>query len=166
MKRLFPVICVFSCLIAARSFAGSATWNLNPTSSDWNTATNWTPNTVPNGPADVATFAISNQTSVTLVDEYVHLDRIVFDTNASPFTLTCMPFAHFEMEGAGQINNSGVDQTFVTESIAGSWGSRLLQQRERGGQLYHLHQRHRRWRVAMLHGLFWQRDGRQRDFHE
>ena len=123
MKRLFPVICVFSCLIAAHSFAGSATWNLNPTSGDWNTATNWTPNTVPNGPADVATFAISNQTSVTLVDEYVHLDRIVFDTNASPFTLTCMPFAHFEMEGAGQINNSGVDQTFVTESIAGMLGA-------------------------------------------
>src|SRR5689334_21530629 len=119
MKRLFPIVCLLSCLIAAHSFAGSATWNLDPASSEWLDASNWTPNTVPNDPDDVATFAVSNQTSVTLIDEYVHLDRIVFDSNASPFTLTCMPFAHFEMEGAGMINNSGVDQTFVTEAIAG-----------------------------------------------
>ena len=47
---LLPLIC-----LALRSVdAGSATWNLNPTSSDWNAALNWTPNTVPNGPADVA----------------------------------------------------------------------------------------------------------------
>ena len=39
--------------------AGSATWNLNPTSGDWNTAANWMPNTVPDGPNDIATFDVS-----------------------------------------------------------------------------------------------------------
>jgi hypothetical protein len=29
------------------SEAGSATWNLNPTSGDWNIAANWNPMTVP-----------------------------------------------------------------------------------------------------------------------
>ena len=41
-------------LAAATTFGGSATWNLNPTTGDWNTATNWTPETVPNGPAETA----------------------------------------------------------------------------------------------------------------
>ena len=40
------------------SQAGSATWNLNPASDLWSTASNWTPATVPNGPADTATFDI------------------------------------------------------------------------------------------------------------
>jgi len=34
------------------ALAGSATWKLNPTSGDWNTAANWSPSTVPNGAAD------------------------------------------------------------------------------------------------------------------
>lgn len=38
--------------------ADSTTWDLNPTSGDWNTAANWTPTTVPNGPTDIATFAL------------------------------------------------------------------------------------------------------------
>jgi hypothetical protein len=29
------------------SLAGSATWDQNPTSGDWNAAANWTPQTVP-----------------------------------------------------------------------------------------------------------------------
>jgi len=40
MKKLFPVLYLFSCLVAAPSFAGSATWLLNPVTNDWNTATN------------------------------------------------------------------------------------------------------------------------------
>jgi hypothetical protein len=63
-------------------YAGSATWNLNPTSGEWNTAANWTPATVPDGPSDVATFGLSNQTSVVL-NANVELDQIVFDTGAS-----------------------------------------------------------------------------------
>src|SRR4249919_3342757 len=46
--------------------AGSATWNPNPTSGDWNTAANWIPATVPNGPADTVTFGVSNIRDVSL----------------------------------------------------------------------------------------------------
>jgi hypothetical protein len=39
----FLAAAILMLLLATRStaFAGSATWNLNPTSGDWNTATNW-----------------------------------------------------------------------------------------------------------------------------
>jgi len=39
---------------------------MNPISSDWNTAANWTPPTVPNASHDIATFSLSNQTSVSI----------------------------------------------------------------------------------------------------
>jgi len=41
-------------------YADSATWNANPVDNDWNNPANWTPNTVPNGPNDIATFGVSN----------------------------------------------------------------------------------------------------------
>jgi hypothetical protein len=48
------------------SKAGSATWKLDPTSNDWNTAANWTPETVPDEATDVATFGASNVTSISV----------------------------------------------------------------------------------------------------
>ncbi len=45
--------------------AGSATWKLDPTSGDWNTAANWAPITIPNGTDDIATFGSSNVTEIT-----------------------------------------------------------------------------------------------------
>ena len=60
---LAVAISVLALIIA---HAGSATWDLNPGSGDWNTAANWTPMTVPNGPADIATFAVSNTTNVSI----------------------------------------------------------------------------------------------------
>ena len=41
-------------VLAALIGNGNAQWDLNPDSSDWNTATNWTPTTVPNGAANMA----------------------------------------------------------------------------------------------------------------
>ncbi len=38
------LLIIFSLVFAAEAQASSATWNLNPTSGNWNTATNWTPN--------------------------------------------------------------------------------------------------------------------------
>jgi len=40
--------------LAEFACAGSATWELDPISGDWNTAANWTPNGVPNGTAAFA----------------------------------------------------------------------------------------------------------------
>jgi autotransporter-associated beta strand protein len=106
-------------------YADSATWSLNPTSGDWNTAANWTPPTVPEHAHDVATFGVSNQTSV-LVTETVELDKIVFDAGASAFTITSAalpkPFANVNMIGGGIINNSGINQTFVAQASDGGLG--------------------------------------------
>ena len=43
------LLIILSLALAIDAHAGSATWNLNPASGDWDTASNWTPNTVPNG---------------------------------------------------------------------------------------------------------------------
>src|SRR5262245_10003610 len=81
------------------SYAGSATWNLSPTSSDWNTAANWTPATVPDGSSDVAIFDSSNTTTVTFSYD-VTLNGIVFNSAASPFAFL--------------LGGSGADTTTVT----------------------------------------------------
>ena len=52
LLALLPLIC----LALGPVEAGSATWNLNPVSGDWNRYRNWTPNTVPNSGQAVATF--------------------------------------------------------------------------------------------------------------
>ena len=101
--------------------AGSATWNLNPLSNEWNTATNWTPATVPDGPSDVATFAVSNETHLFL-RESVELDQIVFEPGASSYTMTCNPRVDFDFTGAGIVNNSGVSQAFVTRILENQTG--------------------------------------------
>src|SRR5207249_11358407 len=91
--------------------AGSATWNLNPTSGDWNTAVNWTPNTVPNGPDDTATFDISNQTALSFSAD-TEVNEIVFNLGAEAYTIT-VPGKHLTtISGAGIVNNSGVRQLF------------------------------------------------------
>ena len=58
--------CSLMLLLPAVAYPDSAQWDLNPSSGDWNTAANWTPMTVPNGPADIATFAVSNTTNVSI----------------------------------------------------------------------------------------------------
>src|SRR3954468_13761930 len=71
--------------------AGSAKWNLNPTSDNWNRAANWTPATVPNGPNDVATFGLSYSHEVNLSEPSGGLgevNTIVFTPNASSFTFS------------------------------------------------------------------------------
>ena len=92
--------------------AGSATWNLNPTSGDWNTAANWTPATVPNAVNDTATFGTSNTTNVTL-SALTTLDGITFDPGASGFTIDGARQT-VKIMGAGVTNNSGVTQNFAS----------------------------------------------------
>jgi len=96
------------------SQAASATWKTSPSSRDWNTAANWTPTTVPNGPPDTATFATSSRTSVSL-SANTEVNSIVFNSGASPFTIT-VPVPNYlalTISGAGITNNSGTTQNFV-----------------------------------------------------
>ena len=105
------------------SFAGSAIWGLNPGSGDWNTAADWTPTTVPNGPADTAFFDLSNTTGLS-ISANTEVNGIVFDSNAglNPFTITASPGFTLTLSGAGITNNSGRAQAFVTAVDAANNG--------------------------------------------
>lgn len=66
MKPILSCAIILTLAVGALNavYADSATWRMNPMSGDWNTAANWTPNTVPNGPDDIATFGLSGRHSV------------------------------------------------------------------------------------------------------
>src|SRR5256885_14775145 len=71
------------------SLAGSATWDQNPTSGDWNTAANWTPQTVPNSTTDIATFDASNVTNLSVgFGSIINLDSAVFNSGAPAYIIT------------------------------------------------------------------------------
>ena len=86
--------------ILQTAFAGSATWQLNPVSGDWNTAANWTPPTITNGSADTATFDVSNQTSLTL-SANTEVNGIVFNAGASAFTIALSGGLTLTLSGTG-----------------------------------------------------------------
>jgi hypothetical protein len=116
IKLIVFLILTFSFILSAA--AGSATWNLDPASGDWNMAANWTPATVPNGPDDVATFSLSNQTSVSIFGVEIELSSLVFDPGANAFTIAFtvnLPLTGLTFSGLGIVNNSGVLQTFVCD---------------------------------------------------
>lgn len=104
-------------LLAVRNtaFADSATWNLNA-DGNWYNPTNWSPATVPNGPADTATFGVSNVTGVGQYDGG-EVNGIVFKPGASAFTITVEGFASYPIlltiSGVGITNNSEITQSFV-----------------------------------------------------
>src|SRR6266496_3513972 len=119
-----PILAVIRCslmlLLPAGAYAISAQWDLDPISGDWNTAANWTPMTVPNGPADVATFGLSNTTDVS-ISENTEVNGIVFNAGADAFTIT-VPASDASLtltiSGVGITNNSGLTQNFVASAGA------------------------------------------------
>src|SRR5690242_15317106 len=114
MKRLFPVICLCSCLIAAHSFAGSATWSANPISGDWNTLANWTPATVPNGLRYVASFGTSTVTQLSL-SSAITVASSAYDANADGFTISSAGLTSLTFAGGGIVNSSATPQSFVVD---------------------------------------------------
>ncbi|HEY3602722.1 MAG TPA: hypothetical protein VGK72_12260, partial [Chthoniobacterales bacterium] len=95
------------------SLAGSATWSQNPTSGDWYTASNWTPNTIPSGILDVASFSTSNVTQVS-VSARTEISGISFGPGADSYTITAEPGDPLILGGSGITNASGKVQTFVS----------------------------------------------------
>lgn len=113
----------FFCANAPLAHAGSATWQQNPATGNWNMPTNWTPATVPNGATDVATFASSTKTNVS-VTSGITLDSIVFQPDASPFTInTSSEFAIILISGVGVVNNSSLAQNFVVGATGHDQGA-------------------------------------------
>lgn len=114
MKLLLLPTLVF--LVATEAFAGSATWKLNPSSGDWNTGANWTPATIPNGPSDVATLAVSNTTGVTL-SATTQVNGIVFSPDASAYTINVTSGTlSLTIGGVGVVNGSAMTQNFVIDT--------------------------------------------------
>jgi autotransporter-associated beta strand protein len=102
-------------LVAASSgpvHAQDATWQVNPATGNFNTATNWTPNSVPSG---TATFGFTNTPNVSF-SAFTTVDAIVFAGGAPAYTLSqSNPALFVEIGangGAGIVNTSGVQHTF------------------------------------------------------
>src|SRR5205823_4413274 len=91
-------------LSAPAAHAGSATWQLTPVSGDWNTAANWMPNTVPNGPTDTATFAFSHTRNV-FVSAETEVASLTFGTEASSYLITVNGTILLTLSGTGVANN-------------------------------------------------------------
>jgi hypothetical protein len=90
MKTLIltAIRCSLMFLIPTVTYAVSTQWDLDPSSGDWNTAANWTPNEVPNGPTDIATFGLSNTTDVS-ISANTEVNSIIFTPAATnPYTIT------------------------------------------------------------------------------
>lgn len=98
--------------------AGSATWKLNPTSNDWNTAANWTPETVPSESGDIATFDRSTMTDIDFSNS-IAINSIVFEPEASAYTI----IFNRGFYGAGVVNNSGVTQNVDSSEVVGFHGT-------------------------------------------
>jgi autotransporter-associated beta strand protein len=109
-RSLIIFLITFSAAVSVKSLqAGSATWAANPISSDWNTAANWNPNTVP-GPGDTATFDTSVQTLVTVSSGTI-VNKIVFTAAADAYTITA-PVGGMNID-SDITNNSGKVQNFA-----------------------------------------------------
>jgi autotransporter-associated beta strand protein len=119
--------CCLMFLLPTAGYAISAQWDLDPISGDWNTAANWTPNGVPNGPADIATFGLSNTTNVS-ISANTEVNGIAFTSAATnPYTITASPGLTLIISGVGITNNSGTTQSFVAAvNGAGNQGKILF----------------------------------------
>ena len=77
-------------LLPSLADAGSATWDLNPTGGDWNTAANLTPQTVPDVLTDTATLGTSNVTEISISESFF-VAGMVFESDASAYNFLCAP---------------------------------------------------------------------------
>jgi hypothetical protein len=119
MKVKVNLFALGICLLLSRAsvYAGSATWGVTPTNGDWNTATNWQPATVPNGPADQATFGVSSILSL-FTSAATEVNSIIYNAGANAFTISPNPAFPFTISGAGITNSSTALQTFIGGNIA------------------------------------------------
>ena len=116
MKTLIltAIRCSLVFIVPTVTYATSAQWDLDPISGAWNTDANWTPTEVPNGPADVATFGLSNTTDVS-ISANTEVNGITFTAAATnPYTVTASSGLTLTISGVGIVNNSGIAPNFVT----------------------------------------------------
>lgn len=112
--RMVFLLCAVALSAAQTCLGGSATWAESPVSGDWNTAANWLPQTVPNGPSDTAVFTASNITNVA-TSAIVEVNSLVFDADATQFSVTTAVGTSLTISGTGIINHSQTVQSFSLE---------------------------------------------------
>ncbi len=133
----FLTVLAYITLATPQLRAGSATWGVNA-DGDWNRIANWSPATVPNGPNDTATFSISNKTSVSFSDPNgTEVNAVVFNANASAFTITATNSFGLTISGAGITNNSATVQNFVANDDGGGSIAILFSGSASAGNLTH-----------------------------
>ena len=89
---------------AATSSAQDATWNLNGTG-DFDTGSNWTPNTVPTG---TASFGVSNQNSVSFSTATI-VGGWTFTAGSSNYTFNDGVPLYVDLPAAVELNVSSTD---------------------------------------------------------
>lgn len=132
----FPIVAVLLLLALQRpSLGGSATWSNNPSSDDWNTATNWVPNTVPNSITDMATFDASQVTNV-VVDFGSNIDvaSVVFNSGAPSYTII-LDVSNLKPNGAGFVSNSGLMQSVIIPEEGGLAGAMFFNNSASAGNM-------------------------------
>jgi autotransporter-associated beta strand protein len=124
-KLIAGLLSVFlSCVALQSSYAGSATWNANPASGNWNSSVNWTAGGPPNGSADSATFNVSTKTSLSLSAATL-VSGIVFAPGASAYSIDSDGPTGLTISGAGITNNSSNVQNFVAGGPITAYGGTI-----------------------------------------
>src|SRR5580765_1248479 len=95
------------------AFAGSGTWLSSPANGNWNSASNWSSMTVPNGSAATATFDSSSISDIS-ISANTQVNGIVFNAGASAFIIAATPTFTLTLSGVGITNNSGATQNLMT----------------------------------------------------
>ena len=111
-------------LCVAPSYASSAMWDANPDDADWNNPDNWSPQTVPNGPNDTATFQTTSQGGIS-ISANTEVNGIVFNPSTHTFTITNGPAFVFTISGVGITNNSGFTESFAISNNPSTGSGKL-----------------------------------------
>ena len=96
----------------------SSAWASEPTTGEWNTASNWADNTLP---TDTASFAASSQTSISFSSSSdVLVNQIEFGADAPSYDFIFGPTTTpaLTLTGKGVINASSNDQKFTVEATS------------------------------------------------
>jgi autotransporter-associated beta strand protein len=101
-------------------------WKAVPGTSDWNTGTNWTTNTVPTA-SDIAQFNASTITTIDIRQPNTQVAGLQFNAGAPAYTFnvtgTGSGSSSLIVSGSGVADISGNAPTFVVSGIAGALGT-------------------------------------------
>ncbi|MCG8316549.1 MAG: hypothetical protein MI976_25330 [Pseudomonadales bacterium] len=99
----------------------TSTWKQNPTTNEWNSAANWSPEEVP---MDQAIFSVSSQTTLSFAaDSNAQIGTIEFDENSTGYTFRFATAANPALTicGAGVRNHSQIQQSFIVAATSSGY---------------------------------------------